>query len=214
MKQIIYLLLCLPFVILFSGCPMGDGSSSPCRTYDTLYYTIDSTKKHDLIYKGYETLKFVDINTFDTITFKGGPIIHGFDTIANTLNPGPEKFCDQIVILEYYKIKFTNINFEYEFFESKIVHKTFTKYSTIFYEHLIIDASNEDYFIDLGSLCINCNSIDSINSLNKKFYNVYKINLWGSPVTEYLYWNREFGVLNFPIGIIDNRHMVLHSVQR
>ena len=71
--------------MLLSGCPTGDGINTPCENYDTLYFHLDSNDKKEIIYNGYETLKFVDVNTLDTITFKGGPLLYGFDIIIAIL---------------------------------------------------------------------------------------------------------------------------------
>ncbi len=211
-NTILFLFVCT--LIFLYGCP-NYGGDEPCPTYDTIRANIDSLNKKYLVHKGNEELVYVDILTGDTLTFKGNGMVHGFETTEIPVSSDPGNGCKQILISEYYSISYTNPLNPYETItfcvrpknNGQYIRPTFTNYLYV----LIPGASYEKA---TSSLCVNCIDRDSVKLDNRYFYDVYNVHLYGVTIEESICWNKHWGAINFPNGIIDNRLLIIHSIKK
>lgn len=204
---LLLLLICGSFIL----CGCHGPTPIVCPTYDTLRFAIDSSNKNYLVYKGEEKLKFFDTKNKDTVVFNGSEIQHGFDTITIPIEAGPQTYCPQIAISEYYQIEFANPKFANEKFIVKVTPNNDLN-STLFIQKLIVKLPMFNYERRLFRMCNTCYELDSSNFNNMVFYKLYNLYEDEYSYLPFLYWNKEFGVIRFPNGILFNNNLVLDSV--
>ena len=182
-----YLFLLIGTGLLLSGCMSGyrEYDDYPMGRQD---YTLGTREKSFMIYKGTETLIFIDImHNRDTIRFKGTGIETGIDTSFIRTNENIDYPCIDTVLFEHKRIRFINQANNHDDMTIKISGAV---HDNIIVKCLSVKRPGSIYYLRYTSIETDSMRIDG--KMYHKLYPLYEnLNRSGNKI----FFNQEFGLL-------------------